>query len=760
VRKEDAFERTLQSSGTMMSVHSGETMRRSHFRRDQEYAFARNKRRCEEILECKRQIEHWRSKLDVLEREQTIQIKLARLRLDAASAWRCLSPRDRMEKEFILAAMESKELPSVLDDFPSCNLPPTVRMDKEILLARVNRDDFEEKYEDERFFVPPKLRGDKQVIMTIIPKHCDVVECMSNTLRDDDQVFRKLLHSNATLPMYVLQHFSERIRSDRKLMLQLCAHRSGVQSLQFVSSELRNDKAFMMEAIKVSYSKKQIASTKENSRGNKDNEKKGTGVNVNSDYFQILRYASHRLQDDRDIVLASVQKSGLNLKYASYKLRRDYAIAMTAIEENGEAFRWCLKGEVKDRLLSDRNLVLNHIIKNSCSHTTLRMCLDRFQTDKEIVLEALAFGTDWSSVPWNLQDSRDFVKTALMKNSKAYLGLSETLRKDFEIASIAIRGDMVDDSVLLEAIEQCPKILSDRDSMLTIAKCKCTDALHETLQFSPIRIRGDKKIMLQAVQNCPSVFQFCPEELMNDRDIVLATVQSCPSWMYLVSDVFQLDNPDIVISAIESCERNDSWSLYEDICEALWSNRQVAISWLSKFGDWLHDDFPEEFEDDEEMNLIVVQQNWAESETFSVALRNNKEFMLKALAVDARVIGALHDDVDDRLRYDDDLTLLAFSRDKRAIQFYSGGQDFEYMVSFTERLRKRIRDYDAFNQVFCANILRSSQKNPNCYLSLLNQGPDATKYHSHLIASYLGLPNKEELQMLHAASNNLLHWGF
>eukprot|EP00536_Pseudo-nitzschia_multiseries_P010207 jgi/Psemu1/307138/fgenesh1_kg.305_\ len=82
-----------------------------------------NEKRCQQILECKRQIEYWKSKLRVLEKEQTSKIKLARLRLDAASTWRSLSSRDRMEKKFILAAMESSEdLPGVLDDFPNSNL--------------------------------------------------------------------------------------------------------------------------------------------------------------------------------------------------------------------------------------------------------------------------------------------------------------------------------------------------------------------------------------------------------------------------------------------------------------------------------------------------------------------------------------------------------------------------------------------------------------------------------------------------------------
>ena len=88
-------------------------------------------------------------------------------------------------------------------------------------LARVARNDFQEKYDDERFFVPPNLRGDKKVMMAIIPKAPTVIECMSNNLRNDDEIFAILLSSLSTIPNHVLQHFSDRIRSNKKMILQL-----------------------------------------------------------------------------------------------------------------------------------------------------------------------------------------------------------------------------------------------------------------------------------------------------------------------------------------------------------------------------------------------------------------------------------------------------------------------------------------------------------------------------------------------------------
>jgi len=63
------------------------------------------------------------------------------------------------------------------------------------------------------------------------------------------------------------------------------------------------------------------------------------------------------------------------------------------------------------------------------------------------------------------------------------------------------------------------------------------------------------------------------------------------------------------------------------------------------------------------------------------------------------------------LSYADDLSILAFSKDKRFAQ----NNQYQY-----------------------------------CLLLLLNQGPDVTRYnhHTNLIASFLGLPDKEQLQKM------------
>ena len=63
----------------------------------------------------------------------------------------------------------------------------------------------------------------------------------------------------------------------------------------------------------------------------------------------------------------------------------------------------------------------------------------------------------------------------------------------------------------------------------------------------------------------------------------------------------------------------------------------------------------------------------------------------------------------------------------------------------------------------CGVLLLKYRQAPSIYQeqsSLLNQEPDATNYHAHSIASYLGLSSEAELQRMLEASNNLLHWVF
>eukprot|EP00980_Cylindrotheca_fusiformis_P021229 scaffold8161_cov111-Cylindrotheca_fusiformis.AAC.6 len=682
-----------------------------------------NEARCRQIIECKEQIEYWKAKLEVLEEEQELNITLARLRLDAPATWRLLSRQQRIEKRFILAAFESDELPSALEDFSNMYFPPQIRMDRDILMARVARKNFAEKYKNERLFVPPKLRGDKELIMAIAIHHPQVIECMANELRDDTDILQAVL-AREKLPALFLQHFSARLRSNQEIMINILKHPDGLPSMAFCDASLRNDKDFFLRAVNCGH---------------------------HSSDNQLLRYASQRLQGDFDVVFSCVRKSGMNLKHASYELRRDKSVVVAATRQNPAAFRYCLPGTAKQELLQDRAFVA--AVVDSAPISIVKSCVELFQQDREVVLLALSNGLEWSSVPEHFQKQPDFVLEAVDRsNGRVYTELPPEVQNDFEVALQVLKCEHSTGDAIVQATERCPELQSNREAMMFVAR---NWKIKETLQFAPTHIRNDKSIMLEAIKKNSIAFEFCSNQLRHDRDVVLAAVNSSSAALYYTDSAFQMQNPDIVIRALQNARKEDLWLTFDDIYVELWSNRDVAKAWLSSGGGWLGDAFPEEFCEDEEIVLALIEQNWSEFNWVSESLKRDKEFLLKALAVDGRIIR----DVDEELRYDEDLVLAAISNDPRSIQFYSGGKDFVFMVSFAQKIRDHLREHDLFQDEIMG-AMSSPFDTDDSLLPMLNQGPATLAMYSKKLSSYLGiLTDSNKIAQFRAVSLSLLPWG-
>lgn len=711
----------------------------------------KTKERCDLILECKHQITYWKAKLEVLEDEQATCIKLARLRIDAVSTWRSLSRRERLDKKFILAALEAPEIPSSLKEFASASFPPHIRLDRDILLARVRRPDFGQgrcllrnsdddgmddsetitSAMDRHFFVPPRLRSDKEVILAIIPKYPQVIESMSSDLRDDDEILKELLmkHPGPTLPSSFIQHFSDRLRSSQSLMLDvILPHPYGLPALAYCGHDLRNDKAFVLQAI--------TSIKMHNKCPDHDN--------------QILKYVSPRLRADRDVVEQAVQQSGLNLKYASYQLRRDKDVVLRACRQTGSAFRYCLPSELRDEFLHNRDFLL-HVV-SAIPNYVIKHCGHCFRSDRDLFMKACIHGLDWDALPVQFIYDTDFIADVVRQAPRRYMDLPEITRELPEVAFAVFEAKNAGDDELLEATERSPQLLSNRDAMWIIATNEGTDIVSETLQFSPTRIRRDKELMLRAINVDRTALEYCTEELQQDQDILMAAL---PSSLYLISEAYQVENPSVAIIAIEKTDPSDMWITHDDICSLLWSNREVAKAWLFKGGEWLCNDFPEEFERDEELFLIVAHRNWSDFQHASESLKSSKEFLLRALAIDGRIIS----EVSEEQRYDYDLALAAFANDTRAIQFFSGAKDFEFMVGFAQWTREKIEENDTFENQVVATMSKPTAKNSTCQLGMLNQGPELLKFYKETLSSFLGLPDARRLGTLRAASNNLLAWG-
>jgi len=690
-----------------------------------------NEIRCCRILECKQQIKFWQDKLKILEKEQEKYIKLARLKLDAPSTWRLLSRKERREKDFILAALESPELPDALEDFENGSFPSHIRLDREILMARVSRQDFAKSVKgDCDLFVPPKLRNDKAVVLEIVKHYPQVIEFISNELKEDRDILRAVLN-RSKLPAHFLQHFSENLRSDADTMLEVLSHpNNGLSSMAYCSSVLRNDKSFFLRTVAV---------------GNHQED------------GQVLRFASQRLKDDLEVVLHCVRQSGMNLKHASYDLRRDQEIVFEASEQDPASFRYCLPGIVKQTLLEQ-----NEFAKKIVPYVPLSVvkhCLELYECDEEVVVMALRNPcVEWCVIPDHFRKKLDFVAQAVhFSNGSIWEDLPMETKCNFQVALALMKCPSTSEDLAMAAFAICPELFSSREAMMCfILNHGEGDLLPMVLESSPLSIRSDKALMVEAIKKDVTVWEHCPDGLKVDRDIALAAVEGSPNALFFVGDSYQMDNPDFVVLTIETHAKNLQF-VYHDVCKELWANRDVARAWLNSGGDWLDDDFPEDFAEDEELVLTLVRKNWSDFDMTSDALKGDKDFILKAVSVDARIIR----DVDEEIAYDKDVALAAISKDARSLQFYSGGEDFEFIVSFAKLIRERLQEYQVFEQEIVASMDKEChQSSQNSPLSMLNQGPATLAMYKDMIASYIGvLHGEKEIDKYIAVSQHLASWG-
>ena len=110
----------------------------------------------------------------------------------------------------------------------------------------------------------------------------------------------------------------------------------------FVSDELRNDRAFMLGAIAQNGMTLCYASTELN------NDKQFVTRAVSNNGYALC-YASDELRNDKQVVLAAVSQTGSALRHATNELKNDRQVVLAAVSQNGYALEYASKSLRHDR---------------------------------------------------------------------------------------------------------------------------------------------------------------------------------------------------------------------------------------------------------------------------------------------------------------------------------------------------------------------------------------------------------------------------
>ena len=146
-----------------------------------------------------------------------------------------------------------------------------------------------------------------------------------------------------------------------------------------------------------------------------------------------LRHVSKELQNNKEIVLAAVQRTGLALEFASQELRSVPEIVLEALRKDPTAVRF-----VAPELLSNRDFMFAALRQPAQHGEALMYAADPLKSDRELVLAAVQQdGTALAHAADVLKSDWEVVFEAVLQNSAAVEYASHTLRSDHGLRPLA-----------------------------------------------------------------------------------------------------------------------------------------------------------------------------------------------------------------------------------------------------------------------------------------------------------------------------------
>ncbi len=465
----------------------------------------------------------------------------------------------------------------------------------------------------------PLRKNDKEVALIAVKQDWKSVKLVSDELKNDEEVILTALGGyNGQWPSKILEHASQRLKSDKNFVLKALDkieenrdkyHIYQVfNTLDFVSKELlddkdvilkaiarqnspfeyasdrlKNDRAFVLEALKVdpfilTYVAKPLMDDKEivltalgkygkpwkngpyasNIKFASDRLKgdKEVALEALASDGSYIQHISDQLKNDREIVMFAVESSGYALKYVSDELKNDRGIVSAAIKRNGGALEFA-----SDELKDDDEIVGLAISQNcypvpSLGVSPLAHASERLRLDREMVLKALKynFGSALQFTSEELKNDKEVVLEALKTSIPGWGNCplswaSEELRSDVDFVLQAIKENR--DSLFCISDSLKEKMKGDREFVLKTVK-----ASGEALRLTSKELKNDREIVMAAVGSYGLALEHASDEMKNDREVVSVAAKQSKGWALHYASEEIRNNQEFINSAVEDSPEN------------------------------------------------------------------------------------------------------------------------------------------------------------------------------------------------------------
>ena len=691
--------------------------------------------------------------LKQLESEHMERVVSAQLLVDASRVWHTLTGRERRTKSFVLRALKSDIVPDCLswrliDDW----FPRGLRQDRDIFLARLDLDDFEEMYCDRTFQVPKIFRNDKEIMLKVVSKNSGSLEFASSKLQGDRDVVLAAVTQRSIFAPCALRHASTKLQGDKRIARTILEHDYGIRAFKFLSPRLQDD--YNLALLGIESSSEACSKT----------------------YEHLSELPPEMLEDDT-IVLAAVQKRGSNLRFAHPRLQDDIEIVLAACVNDGASLQYCPKGPTRKAMLKEPHLttVLSSkygggmlefapkklrmqskylmLAVDNGMYIPDKMLAELYEEQRSLYVKVLRR----SRFPYSLKHPRPGdteLGLAFLANDCLAGTLAEFLKKD--VPTRVLKKHMK--TLIMLARADSAKSLSTPakdDFFIMLALCKADDSCYE---YASPRLKKDVRIAKVVLQS----------------DVVsLKTILAVPKGLFAT-------HHELACLAIKACDVNagtdTSWPrgenmLFNHFGEEVLSQKDVILEWVRRGWQLPALNFRELPRDEAEPILLETLKHLPKEvhtfygciNRFSNSFRRDKAFLKKAVRMNTKVISY---PLTEEYFNDFDLMLAAVASSRKALQYFTHkDHGLDKMLEFATLARERLALVDGFVTNFLGGISippakrRRGAKNL-CHLPLLDFGYETGAGIKGRIAEFAGIPMGPELKLLRPALENLKFWGY
>ena len=307
---------------------------------------------------------------------------------------------------------------------------------------------------------------------------------------------------------------------------------------------------------------------------------------------QVLAKVSELLRDDNDVVLAAVAKDGDALEFASSRLKGNKSVVLVAVKQSGDALRYA-GGKLKE----DKDVVL---VAVSQTGQALFYAEARMKSDKDIALAAVRENVNAVKfVSVRLQNDEDVLKVVLdkIKNYSGYLSC---------IYDTSIHKNK---KFMLAAIKQKPSIFSSMGGPL----------------------RKDEDIALAAVTQDGRLLGWADASLRKNKEIVLAAVANDGNAIWDADKTLQIDHDVLLLSV----QNNSSFFDKKNLKSI--DNKQLTMALINRDADLIHY-MNDKFKGEKDVMLLAIKKSHESLLYTAPALRNSRQFSLEAAKLNGMAI--------------------------------------------------------------------------------------------------------------------------